>query len=136
MTAATRPTDAPWSARITGPLDDVTARRVRWLAAATAASALFAPIGYEPLRLVTVSAQVAVILVVAGVLAAAAAQTRRSAPVAVVGAVLLLLGLYRLATYGHGSAGIGGASSTAALLTGLGVAYLGVLAARTSRSAP
>ncbi len=118
-------------ASVLGPgWDGATARRARWLAAGTAASAMFAAISYEPLRLVTVSVQLAVVLVVAGVLTAVAAQTRRPVLIAVVGAVLLLLGLYRLATYGYGSAGIGGASSTAALLTALGIAHLGILAAR------
>lgn len=115
---------------MTEALDDVTARRVLLLAAATAACAVFAAISYEPLRLVGVSAPIAVVLVVAGALAAAGARTRRAMPVLGVGVVLVLLGLYRLVTYGYGSAGIGGASSTAALLTALGLCFLGVLAAR------
>lgn len=115
---------------LTSDLDDVTAGRVVRLAIATAASALFAAIGYEPLRLVTVSVAVAVILVVGGLVAGAGARARKALPVLAVGALFVLLGLYRLFTYGHGSAGIGGAASTAALLAGLGVAYLGVVAAR------
>jgi hypothetical protein len=111
-------------------LDEVTARRARWLAVATAASAGFAPIGYEPLRLVTVPVAVAVILVVAGAITAVAARTRRSGLVLAVGAVLLVLGLYRLLTYGHGSAGIGGAASTAALLAALGIGHVGIVLAR------
>ncbi len=130
MTGTTSADGAP-SSMLSLPLDDATVRRVRLLAVATAASALFALIDYEPLALVTVSAAVAVVLVVAGLVAAAGAQTRRAVPVLAVGAVLVLLGVYRLVTYGHGSAGIGGASSTAALLTGLGIAYLGVLLARS-----
>jgi hypothetical protein len=115
---------------LTTPLDARSARHVLWLAAATAACALFAPIHYEPLRLVTVSTTVAVILVLAGVLAAVGGRTRRTAVVVAVGAVLVLLGLYRLVTYGHGGAGIGGAASTAALLTGLGLAHLGLAVGR------
>ncbi len=118
---------AIWSV---GPLDAVTAGRVRRLAVVTAAAAVFGVISYEPLRFVSVSTPVAILLVLAGALAATGAATRRAAPVLGVAAVLVLLGLYRLATYGHGSAGIGGAASTAALLSGLGVAYLGVLVAR------
>lgn len=118
------------SGTLATPLDDVTAGHVRRLAVATAASALFAVISYPQLRLVTVSTTIAVVLVVAGILGVVAAQTRRSVLVVVTGAVLVLLGLYRLVTYGYGSAGIGGASSTAALLTGLGIAYLGIMAAR------
>lgn len=107
-------------------LDAVTAGRVRWLAVATAACALFAAISYPQLRLVTVSPTIAVALVVAGILGVVAAQARRNSLVLAVGTALVLLGMYRLATYGHGSAGIGGASSTAALLTGLGVCFLGL----------
>ncbi len=114
-------------------LDDATARRARTLAAATAVSAGFALIHYTPLALVTVSTTAAVVLLVTGALAAAAAQFRQPALLLVSGGVLVLVGLVRLVTYGHGTALIGGASSTAALLTGLGLAHLGLLAARVRR---
>ncbi len=107
-------------------LTEASARRVTTLAVATAGSAVFAVISYEPLRLVTVSAQVAAVLVVAALLAGLAARRRGTMVVMAVGAVLTVLGVFRLLSYGHGSLGIGGAASTAALLTGLGLAYLGV----------
>jgi hypothetical protein len=112
-------------------MDDATARRARTVAAATAVSAGFALIHYTPLALVTVSGAAAVVLLVTAALAAAAAQLRRPALLLVSGGVLLLVGLFRLVTYGHGTALIGGAASTAALLAGLGLAHLGLLAART-----
>ncbi len=111
-------------------LDDATARRAFTLAAATALGAGFTFIHYTPLSLVTVSTPAAVILLVTAALAAAAAQLRRPVLLLASGAVLVLAGLLRLVTYGHGNALIGGASSTAALLTGLGIAHLGLLAAR------
>jgi len=42
-----------------------------------------------------------------------------------VGAVMIVLGLIRLVTYGHGSGLITGGVGTAALLTGLGMAFVG-----------
>ena len=111
-------------------MDDATARRARILAAATAASAGFALISYNPLHLVTVSARIAVILLVAGAVTAIGAPLRRTPMVTATGAVLVLLGLVRLLSYGHGSLLIEGASSTAALLAGLGLAHLGIAAAR------
>jgi uncharacterized oligopeptide transporter (OPT) family protein len=126
-------TTPPWRPRLLAPgLDDRTARRATLLSAATAAGASFAAIGYQPLKLVTVSATVAVLLLVAGAVTAVGARLRRPVLVAATGSVLVVIGLFRLATYGHGSALIGGASSTAALLTALGVAHLGVLAAGTA----
>jgi hypothetical protein len=115
-------------------MDDATVRRARILAAATAAGAVFALVHYAPLELVTVSATTAVLLLVTGALAAAAAQLRRPPLLLASGALLVLAGLIRLATYGHGTALIGGASSTAAFLTGLGIAQLGILVAAGSTS--
>lgn len=116
-------------------MDDATTRRARILAAATAAGAVFAVVHYPPLELVTVPTPVAVLLLVAGAVAAVAGQLRRPPLLIASGAVLLLAGMLRLVTYGHGTVFIGGASSTAALLTALGVAHLGLVAARTSRPA-
>ena len=86
-----------------------------------------------PLHFVTVPGLVVVILLVAAAVTAGVAALRRSEVVLGVGAVLLVLGLVRLVTYGHGSGLIGGQSSTAALLAGLGMALLGIgVAARPS----
>lgn len=117
-------------AALTATLDDATAGRVQRLGLATAASALFALIGYEPLHWVDVPVVIAVILVVAGALAVAGARTGRAALAATAGAVLLVLGLVRLVSYGLFSGGLGSAS-TAGLLTGLGLSLLGVLLARS-----
>lgn len=116
-------------------MDATTVRRARIVAAATAAGAAFAAVDYPPLELVTVSTPAAVLLLVAGAVAAVAAQVRRPPLLIASGAVLLLAGMLRLVTYGHGTALIGGASSTAALLTALGVAHLGLVSARTNRPA-
>lgn len=114
-------------------MDATNARRAALVALATAASSLFSLIDWTPLHFVTVPALVVVILLVCAAVTAVGAALRRSEVVLGVGAVLLLLGLVRLVTYGHGSGLIGGQSSTAALLTGLGMALLGIgTAARPS----
>jgi hypothetical protein len=114
---------------MTGTTDAVGTRRAWILTAATAAGAVFAVIDYTPLALVTVPARVAVLLLVAAAVTAAAALLRRQRLLLAPGGVLLVAGLFRLATYGHGKGIIGGASSTAALLTALGVAHLAVVLA-------
>ena len=116
-------------------MDATNARRAALVALATAASSLFSLVDWTPLHFVTVPSLVVVILLVAAAVTAAAAALRRADVVLGVGAVLLLLGLVRLVTYGHGSGLIGGQSSTAALLAGLGMALLGIgVAARPSPS--
>ena len=109
-----------------GRMDDASVRRAVLVALGTAASSVFALIDYTPLAFVTMPNLAVVILLVAAGLTVAAALIRRAEVVVAVGVVLLLLGLVRLMTYGHGSGLIGGQSSTAALLAGLGVALLGI----------
>jgi hypothetical protein len=109
-------------------------RRMWFLALATGAGVLFAPVHYPPLALVTMPAAVVVLLLAVAAVTAGAAWFRRPLLLAATGGLLLVAGLVRLATYGHGSGVIGGASSTAALLTGLGAAHLGVLLAATTSS--
>lgn len=115
-------------------LSQADSRRFRLLGGFTAASAVFAVFSYEPLKWVSISGAVAAILVLAGVVAIAAARTARALPFVVIGTVLILLGVYRLVTYGHTSSVIGGSSSTAALLVGLGMSYLGIVAAANLRA--
>lgn len=114
-------------------MDATNARRAALVAVAMAASSVFAVIDWTPLHFVTVPGLVVVILLVAAAVTAGGVALRRSGVVLGVGAVLLVLGLVRLVTYGHGSGLIGGQSSTAALLAGLGMALLGIgVAARPS----
>jgi len=114
-------------------MNATSARRAGLVAAATAASSLFALIDWTPLSLVTVPGAVVVVLLLAAGATAVGALLRRSEVVLGVGGVLLLLGLVRLVTYGHGSGLVGGQSSTGALLTGLGLALSGIaVAARPS----
>lgn len=113
-------------------LDDVASRRAWVLAVATAAGTVFAPIDYTPLKWVTVPDVVAVLLLVAAVVTVAAARLRLAPLLLAPGVVLLVAGLFRLATYGYGRGLIGGASSTAALLTALGIAHIAVFVAATS----
>jgi hypothetical protein len=124
--APARPQAAPPGTPLTRPMDDATARRASLVALGAAAGTVFTVIHYTPLRFVAMPVQVVVILLVAAALTAAGAWLRRTLLVLTVGAVLVILGLVRLATYGHGSGLIGGQSSTAALLTGLGIALVGI----------
>jgi len=114
---------------------EVTIRRIWLLAGATGAGVLFAPVHYTPLAWVSMPVTVVVLLLVVGAVTAGAAWLRRPRVLAVTGGLLLVAGLLRLATYGHGSGVIGGASSTAALLAALGVAHLGVLLSATTSAA-
>jgi len=106
-------------------LDDDTRRRTLRLSAVTAASAAFGAIGYDPLKLVPVNAIQAALLVALSIVAFVSARLGSRVAVLGVGAVMIALGLIRLLTYGHGSGLITGGVGTAALLTGLGMAYIG-----------
>lgn len=75
---------------------------------------------------------VVVVLLLAAALTAGGAAAHGSEIVLGARVVLLLLGLVRRVTYGHGSGLVGGQSSTAALLTGLGIALLGIGVAERS----
>ncbi|WP_211881835.1 Rv1678 family membrane protein [Pseudarthrobacter albicanus] len=110
-------------------LDQGTRRRALALSAVTAASAVFALIDYDPLKLVPVNPVQAVVLLVLALIAFAGTVLRLRVLLYGVGAVMIVLGLIRLVTYGHGPGLITGSVGTAALLTGLGMAYIGTLLA-------
>lgn len=109
-------------------LDQRTRRRALILSAVTAASAVFALIDYDPLKLVPVNPVQAVVLLVLALIGFAG-TTLGSRPILFgVGAVMIVLGLIRLVTYGQWL-GLIGSVGTAALLTGLGMAYIGTMLA-------
>ncbi|WP_427007757.1 Rv1678 family membrane protein [Pseudarthrobacter sp. H2] len=110
-------------------LDQRTRRRALILSAVTAASAVFALIDYDPLKLVPVNPVQAVVLLVLALIAFAGTVLRLRALLYGVGAVMIVLGLIRLFTYGHGTGLITGSVGTAALLAGLGLAYIGTMLA-------
>jgi hypothetical protein len=107
-------------------LDRATRRRALTLSAATAASSVFALIDYDPLKLVPVSPVQAVVLLVLAVIASAGTMLGSRPILFGVGAVMIVLGLIRLVTYGQAFGVIAGSVGTAALLTGLGMAVIGV----------
>lgn len=105
---------------------DVDARRRTFrLSAVTAASAAFGAAGDDSLRMVPVNGIHAALLVGLAIVAFVGARLGSRVVVLGVGAVMIALGLIRLVTYGHGSGLITGGVGTAALLTGLGMAYIG-----------
>ncbi|MET3923649.1 hypothetical protein [Arthrobacter sp. UYEF20] len=109
-------------------LDQRTRRRALILSAVTAASAVFALIDYDPLKLVPVNPVQAVVLLVLALIGFAG-TTLGSRPILFgVGAVMIVLGLIRLVTYGQWF-GLIGSVGTAALLAGLGMAYIGTMLA-------
>lgn len=106
-------------------LDVDARRRALKLSAATAACAVFGVIGYDPLKLVPVNAVHAALLVALAIVGLVGARLGSRLAILGVGTVMIGLGLIRLVTYGHGSGLITGGVGTAALLTGLGMAYIG-----------
>lgn len=113
------------SDRATGAgLDAGAQHRAVRLSAATAACAVFGVIGYDPLKPVPVNAVHAVLLVLLALTAFLGARRGSRGIVLGVGATMIVLAMVRLVTYGYGSDLIGGVG-TAALLTGLGMAYIG-----------
>ncbi len=111
-------------------------RRGLWVSAGTAAGSLFATFDYTPLNFAVVDTRIAVVLLVLAALGALGAVLEQRLLLHGVGSVLLLLGAVRLVSYGHGDGLIGGGSSTAALIAGLGVAFIGVAAAANEPAGP
>ncbi|MDQ6753327.1 MAG: hypothetical protein M3017_07975 [Actinomycetota bacterium] len=109
-------------------LDQGTRRRALILSAVTAASAVFALIDYGPLKLVPVNPVQAVVLLVLALIGFAGTMLGSRPILLGVGAVMIVLGLIRLLTYGQWF-GLIGSVGTAALLAGLGMAYIGTMLA-------
>ncbi|MDJ0354334.1 hypothetical protein [Pseudarthrobacter sp. PH31-O2] len=110
-------------------LEPETRRRSVALSAVTAASAVFALIDYDPLKLVPVNPAQAVTLLVLALIALTGTLLRLRALLFGVGAVMIVVGLLRLITYGEWFEQTAGSVGTAALLTGLGMAFIGIMLA-------
>lgn len=108
-------------------LDRGTRRRALTLSALTGATALFGLIDYNPLKLVPVNPAQAVTLLVLALIGFAGTMLGSRPILFGLGAVMIVLGLLRLATYGQGFGLIAGSVGTAALLTGLGMAFIGIM---------
>ncbi|MET3349859.1 UNVERIFIED_ORG: hypothetical protein ABID57_001538 [Arthrobacter sp. UYEF1] len=108
-------------------LDRGTRRRALMLSAATGATALFGLIDYSPLKLVPVNPAQAVILLVLALIGIVGTMLGLRPILFGVGAVMIVLGLLRLATYGQEFGLIAGDVGTAALLTGIGMAFIGIM---------
>ncbi|MDI3212529.1 hypothetical protein [Arthrobacter sp. AL12] len=106
-------------------LDRRTRRRALTLSAVTGATALFGLIDYDPLKLVPVNPVQAVVLLVLALIGFAGTMLGSRPILFGVGAVMIALGLIRLVTYGQAFGLIAGSVGTAALLTGLGMAFIG-----------
>lgn len=108
-------------------LDRGTRRRALTLSALTGATALFGLIDYDPLKLVPVNPAQAVVLLVLALIGFAGTMLGSRPTLFGVGAVMIVLGLIRLLTYGQEFGLIAGSVGTAALLTGLGMAFIGIM---------
>jgi hypothetical protein len=107
-------------------LSKATRRRAVILAVLTAASCLFALATAYPLRLIPLSRQQAIVLVVLAVIALVGALLRLRGILLGLGIVTILLGLARLIAGATVTALVPGGVGTASFLVGLGIAYLGV----------
>ncbi len=100
----------------------------------TALSSLFALLNYTPLQFISVNLVQGLELVVLAVLAAVGCAMRKSALVLAAGTVLIVVGIVRLVTYGQTLGIISGSVNAAALMVGLGTAFVAIWI--TSRPTP
>jgi hypothetical protein len=100
----------------------------------TALSALFALVHYTPLQFISPNLVQAVVLVGLAAVAAVACTIRVPALLLVAGVILIVFGLVRLVTYGVTIGIISGSVNAAALMVGLGTAYVAIWI--TSRPTP
>ncbi|MDY7526345.1 MULTISPECIES: hypothetical protein [unclassified Cryobacterium] len=100
----------------------------------TALSSLFSLLDYTPLQFTSVNLVQALVLVALGALAALGCALRMPALLLTAGAILIVVGLVRLATYAATIGIISGSVNAAALMTGLGTALTAIWI--TSRPMP
>ncbi|MET4781485.1 hypothetical protein [Glaciihabitans sp. UYNi722] len=105
-----------------------TAWRIRGLIVAgfTALSSLFSLLHYTPLQFVSVNLVQALVLVALGALAALGCALRKPVLLLAAGAILIVVGLVRLVTYGATIGIISGSVNAAALMVGLGTAFIAI----------
>jgi hypothetical protein len=100
----------------------------------TALSSLFSMVHYTPLQFVSVNLVQALVLVVLGALAALGCGLRIPVLLLATGAILIVVGLVRLVTDGMTIGIISGSVDAAALMVGLGTAFVAIWI--TSRPTP
>jgi len=92
----------------------------------TALSSLFALVDYTPLHFVSVNLVQGLLLVGLAALAAVGCALRLPMLVLAAGSILIVAGLVRLATYGQTIGIISGSVNAAALMVGLGTAFVAI----------
>jgi hypothetical protein len=92
----------------------------------TALSSLFALLNYTPLQFISVNLVQAIILVGLAILASVGSALRVPAILLAVGTIMIVIGVTRLVTYGHTIGNISGSVNTAALMVGLGTAFIAI----------
>jgi hypothetical protein len=119
-----------------GSVPDSAAWRTRGLIVAgfTALGSLFSLVHYTPLQFVSVNLMQALVLVVMAALAAVGCALRMPVLLLPTGAILIVVGLVRLVTYGMTIGIISGSVNAAALMVGLGTAFIAIWI--TSRPMP
>ncbi|MCZ2404250.1 hypothetical protein IV498_13940 [Paenarthrobacter sp. Z7-10] len=91
-----------------------------------ALSALFALVHYTPLQFVSVNLVQALVFLGLGTLAALGCALRMPVLLFSAGTILIVIGLVRLVTYGLTIGIISGSVNAAALMVGLGAAFLAI----------
>ena len=100
----------------------------------TALGSVFALVNYTPLQFVSVNLVQGILLVALAVLAAVGCVLRVPVLLLVAGTILIVAGLVRLATYAQTIGIIAGSVNAAALMVGLGTAFIAIWI--TSRPLP
>jgi hypothetical protein len=107
------------------------------LAGFTALSSLFALLNFTPLQFVSVNLVQGVLLVGLAAVAAVGCALRMPMLLVTAGAILIVAGLVRLVTYAHTIGIIAGSVNAAALMVGLGTAFVAIwLTSRPLPAAP
>lgn len=90
----------------------------------TALSSLFALLNFTPLQFLSINLVQALVLVGVAILAAIACALRVPALLLASGAILCVVGVVRLVTYGHTVGIISGSVNAAALMVGIGTVFI------------